>query len=283
METIKQLLKVSRPISWPNTSYPFAAGYILTQPNISWLLIVGTLFFILPYNLLMYGINDVFDYESDLRNPRKGSIEGALSDRHFHKVIVIAALALAVPFLVYLGLAGTLPSNLVLAALIMFVLAYSVPYLRFKERPFIDSITSSLHFVGPLIYALSLPGFPAKAWPYVVGFFLWGMASHAFGAVQDVVPDRAAGIGSVATVMGAGNTVRLAALLYALACGLVALQGGASVIVGLTGLIYVLNVVPYIDISDAASARANAGWRRFMYLNFFTGFIVTLVLIITHL
>ena len=26
----------------------------------------------------MYGINDVFDYASDLRNPRKGGIEGGL-------------------------------------------------------------------------------------------------------------------------------------------------------------------------------------------------------------
>ena len=40
--------------------------------------VVGTLFFLVPYNLLMYGINDVFDYASDLRNPRKGGIEGGL-------------------------------------------------------------------------------------------------------------------------------------------------------------------------------------------------------------
>ena len=40
-------------------------------------------------------------------------------------------------------------------------------------------------------------------------YFLWGAASHAFGAVQDVVADREAGIGSVATVIGARATVRL--------------------------------------------------------------------------
>ena len=36
------------------------------------------------------------------------------------------------------------------------------------------------------------------------------MATHAFGAVQDVVPDREAGIASIATAFGARATVRLA-------------------------------------------------------------------------
>ena len=47
-------------------------------------LTIGTLFFLIPYNVLMYGINDVFDYASDLANPRKGGIEGALLPRRLH-------------------------------------------------------------------------------------------------------------------------------------------------------------------------------------------------------
>ena len=78
IETIKTLFWASRPISWINTAYPFAVAYFLTTGSIDTTLVVGTLFFLIPYNLLMYGINDVFDYESDLRNPRKGGIEGAL-------------------------------------------------------------------------------------------------------------------------------------------------------------------------------------------------------------
>ena len=75
---IKELLLTSRPISWVNTAYPFAAAYLLAGGGIDWKFVVGTLFFLIPYNLLMYGVNDVFDYESDLRNPRKGGVEGAL-------------------------------------------------------------------------------------------------------------------------------------------------------------------------------------------------------------
>ena len=84
MNAIKKLFWVSRPISWINTAFPFAAGYYLATRQIDLTLILGTLFFLIPYNLLMYGINDVFDYESDLRNPRKGGIEGAVSEKRWH-------------------------------------------------------------------------------------------------------------------------------------------------------------------------------------------------------
>ena len=59
-------------------------------------LVIGTLFFLVPYNLAMYGINDVFDYESDLRNPRKGGAHGAVLDRRMHRITLWAA-ALVVP------------------------------------------------------------------------------------------------------------------------------------------------------------------------------------------
>ena len=70
MSTLAQLTLGSRPLSWINTAFPFAAAYLLTAREIDLTLIVGTLYFLIPYNLAMYGINDVFDYESDLRNPR---------------------------------------------------------------------------------------------------------------------------------------------------------------------------------------------------------------------
>ena len=77
IDGLKKLFVVSRPISWINTAYPFVAGYLLLNGTVDTVLIIGGLFFLIPYNLLMYGVNDVFDFESDMRNPRKGGIEGA--------------------------------------------------------------------------------------------------------------------------------------------------------------------------------------------------------------
>ena len=66
----RTLFVSSRPLSWVNTAFPFAAAYVLTA-GVDITLVIGAIYFLIPYNLAMYGINDVFDYESDLRNPRK--------------------------------------------------------------------------------------------------------------------------------------------------------------------------------------------------------------------
>src|SRR5699024_9214563 len=104
-------------------------------------------YFLIPYNLAMYGLNDVFDYESDLRNPRKGGVEGVVLDRRHHRLTIVAAVVTNVPFLAALLWLGTPASAGILALSVFAVVAYSVPVLRFKERPVLDSMTSSTHFV----------------------------------------------------------------------------------------------------------------------------------------
>src|SRR5680860_310965 len=185
-QILRALLLASRPVSWINTAFPFAAAYYLTGRQVDAALVVGTLFFLVPYNLAMYGINDVFDYESDLANPRKGGLEGAVLQRADHRLILWVAVLTTVPFIVLLVVLGNPLSWPVLAFSLFMVAAYSVPGLRFKEKPFLDSITSSTHFVSPAVYGLVLAG--ATVTPQLalllIAFFLWGMASHAFGAVQ---------------------------------------------------------------------------------------------------
>lgn len=278
-DSIKKLLKISRPISWPNTAYPFAAAYLITGGSLNWTFLVATMFFLIPYNLLMYGLNDVFDYESDIRNPRKGGIEGAVEQKTFHSTILWSAFLLCIPFVGWLFINGGIYSNIILAAVMFFVIAYSIKGLRFKEIPVLDSITSSIHFVGPMVYGLVLTGFNASYVPFVVAFFLWGLASHAFGAVQDIIPDRQGGLSSIATVFGARITVRVVVLLYLISSLLLITKGGAAAIVGISGLVYVLNSILYWNVSDKTSGQTNKAWRRFIWLNLWIGFVITMVLI----
>jgi len=278
---LRQLLVASRPVSWINTAYPFAAAYLVTTREIDATLVIGTLFFLVPYNLAMYGINDVFDYESDLRNPRKGGAHGAVLDRRMHPVTLWAAGLLCLPFVVYLVIAGGPLSWLVLAASLFFVVFYSAPPLRLKERPFLDSATSSIHFFSPAVYALVLA---EATWTLplvalVVAFALWGVASHAFGAVQDVVADREAGIASIATARGARWTVRFALACYAAAGIAMLATTWPGPLAAALVLPYLVTVWPYRSIADADAAAATAGWRRFLWLNQFSGFVATLLLI----
>lgn len=287
---MRHVLAASRPFSWINTAFPFAAAYLMaTGGRVDAALVVGTLFFLGPYNLLMYGVNDVFDYASDLRNPRKGGIEGGVvapsEAAAAHRRILVACAVTTVPFVAWLvtvGSGGAVAANLTLLGVLSLVVAYSAPVLRFKERPVLDSATSAMHFVGPALYALVLVGADLGSrtvWPVLVAFAAWGMGSHAFGAVQDVRADREGGIGSVATVLGAHATVVASTLAYVLAAAVLLAVPWPGRLAALLPLPYAANAAAFWSVRDEDCERANRGWRRFLWLNLVTGFLVTMLLI----
>ena len=279
---LPQAFVASRPISWINTAYPFAAAMLLTTREVDWVLIVGTFYFLVPYNLAMYGINDVFDYASDLKNPRKGGIEGALLAPRLHRPMLWLAAVTNVPFLVVLAAAGGPASWLPLLVSAFAVVAYSAAGLRFKERPVLDSITSSTHFVSPAVVGLAIAG--ATVTPGLVillaAFFMWGMAAHAFGAVQDIEPDRQADIASIATVFGARRTVRTAVVLWLLAGLAMLATPWPGPLAALIAIPYIVNCARWWNVTDTTAARTNVAWRRFIWLNYGSGFLVTLILIL---
>jgi len=282
MAILGRLFWSSRPISWVNTAYPFAVAYFFFKPEISLELIIGTLFFLIPYNLLMYGINDVFDYESDLRNPRKGGLEGALLAPVYHRATLFWAGAISLPFVIYLFAVGNPSSSLLLSLVLFAVVAYSVKGLRFKEVPFLDSITSASHFLGPMLVGVSLAGgdlLNSQLLLITLAFTFWGVASHAFGAVQDVQADRTAGISSIATAIGARSTTRIALLSYALAGALLLPLAWPGPLAAAAALPYLLIIAPYWSIDDASCESANQGWKKFIALNYLAGAIVTLILL----
>jgi len=102
-------------------------------------------------------------------------------------------------------------------------------------------------------------------------FALGVWASHAFGAVQDIRADKEAGIGSVATVIGAKPTVVLALVMY-LAAGLLALfLEGRYAQVAIAAIPYLIVVGRELSITNENCERANRGWKWFIYLNFGSG------------
>jgi 4-hydroxybenzoate polyprenyltransferase len=194
----------------------------------------------------------------------------------------LTSIGLSLGFVIYLLIVGDDLADFWLLITLFAVLAYSVPRLRFKEIPFLDSLTSALHFVGPMLFALALSGvniLEFKIFSMILAFLGWGMASHAFGAVQDVRADREAGIKSVATAIGARNTVRLAFLLYFLAALFVMNAGPHGMVAALAAIPYLVIIAPYLNITDENCEAANRGWRKFIWLNFGAGALISLLLI----
>ena len=290
---LAKLFWSSRPISWINTAYPYGAAYLYASflrngsLHLDTNLWLGFLFFLIPYNLLMYGLNDVFDYESDLKNPRKGGIEGALLEPRWHRPMMFWSIASCIPFLAYFIFAWNAAALIWLGVFVFTVIAYSAKGLRFKEVPVLDSLTSSSHFVGPMIVGLSVASgdfWSPDASLLIFAFACWGMASHAFGAIQDIKADREGGISSIATVFGAKRTAWFVVALYVAAIVAVAIGLGLDglALVGV-GLGYIWAVAPSVKLTDETCEQSNSGWKKFLWLNMVAGFAATILLILAML
>jgi lycopene elongase/hydratase (flavuxanthin-forming) len=275
---VGDLWRASRPFSWINTTLPFLALAWAVHRGIDLSIALGVLYFLAPYNLLLYGVNDLYDYESDRLNPRKGgAIEGGLMSPKRTRVLWTAIALTNLPLLIALGILAGRPVTVVLAITVAAALAYSVPPVRTKVVPGLDSITSSLHFVlpcicGGLVAGASLPSLP---WRVLTAFFLWGVASQALGAIQDERYDRVAGIGSIAVSLGALRTALFSALCYALALALIGSLG--AVVPAFALLPYVLLAASCLSGDPERQAR-NA-WHGFLGMNLLAGFIITQVLL----
>lgn len=278
---LREVLKVSRPLSWLNTVFGFAGGAFVAGGSLrSPRNLLGILYFSLPYNLALYGINDICDYPSDRLNPRKNSVEGGLLPPETHRPILTLIAALNAPTLPPLLAAGDRRANAILGFLLATTIAYSAPPPRLKEVAGLDSFISATHYVTPFVYGLALNRAGRYPTREIAAFVAWCMASQSFGAIQDVEFDRAVGSGSIATAIGPRPTARVATGLY-LAASALALRGpdarGKRRAAALVLLPYAANTALFLR--DPRPERANRHWRRFLGLNLWAGGAFTIILI----
>jgi len=220
MLSFRALVTISRPLFWFNTAVPYAWGWLLSGRPLDLPTIALIVYFTFPFNLLLHGINDIFDYESDLRNARKDSAEGALlvNPGNFRRLTILI-LVWNVPALLALALLGSGAAIAAFLGLLALSVAYSAPP-RLKGRPGLDSLANVL-YAGSLLVAVLASGITPAPWAIVGAFALWAIASHAFTAIQDLPADAAAGIRTVAVAFGATPTALGALLLYLLGAALV--------------------------------------------------------------
>lgn len=280
--SLREFLVIGRPFWWVNTAVPFVVSYFIIGGQTDWLLYFGIFYFAFVYNVAMYGINDIYDYESDIKNPRKTGIDGSVLPKAKHSDLWLKISIISIPATIAMFWAGNLAANVWLAVMIFMVLAYSVKGLRFKEIPVLDSITSSFHYTSPFIYGGLLASNIDLHVPAFMVFFVWVMANHAFGAIQDIAPDKAAGISSIATKLGSELTISFVLAAYIVAMILpVMFYGTNALIVSLGLLPYALIVLRTIpERANSNSVLFKQGWNRFLYINYIVGFVGTILLLI---
>jgi 4-hydroxybenzoate polyprenyltransferase len=203
MERILLLIQVSRPIVWPVLPLVYYLGLHAAGGPLYTAAIVQMLTLTFPMNLIGCGLNDIFDYESDRRSTRRRAIWGAVVGGDERPLIWQASLAM-MP-LVILGSAATRNWDNFVATVSLLLVAwmYSVPPVRLKERPPLDSLSNGLgYFLLPLMMGYSLGADPRQM-PlryYLLALSVCGV--HALATVADYDADRAAGHHTLAMVLG---------------------------------------------------------------------------------
>lgn len=215
MNRLQYLLTLSRPRFWLYLAGPVLVGAVFGANDPAELfslpVIVLFVFFLLPANVLLYGINDVFDADVDEANPKKDEREVRYGGQRF---VLVAVLASA---LFGLALVPLLPvgSLLWIAGFYLLGIQYSAPPARFKTTPLLDSVSNGLYLMPGAAAYVALSGTQPAALA-IAGAWLWTMGMHTFSAIPDIEPDREAGIETTATLLGERRTYAYCAGSFAL-------------------------------------------------------------------
>jgi 4-hydroxybenzoate polyprenyltransferase len=266
--TTGHLLRLSRPRFWFYLAGPVVVGAVYAVDSLPDLFSPTALalvaYFLIPANVFLYGVNDVFDADIDAANPKKEGREVRYTGNRTVLAAVLVSGLLAV------GLLPLLPVAALTVLTLFFFLAveYSAPPLRFKTTPLLDSVSNGLYVLPGVVAYTAIAGvFPPIA--AVLGGWLWTMGMHTFSAIPDIEPDRQAGIRTTATALGERRTY-----LYCACCWLAAALSFAFVHVFFALLLFAYPVLVFA-IARSSIAVERAYWW-YPAVNTLVGMVMTL-------
>jgi lycopene elongase/hydratase (dihydrobisanhydrobacterioruberin-forming) len=237
MPDYRFLLKVSRPRFWLYVFGPYIVGLVAGASARQDLLSIGAavfaVYFLFPANLLIYGVNDIFDFDTDKLNPKKQEYETLVRpDEHRH--LLNAILLTNVP-LVLAAFFTNGTGRIAITGFVLLSVFYSAWPIRAKAIPIVDSMFNVL-YVMPGIFAYGLMADRLPPVMSIVAAFLWTMAMHAYSAIPDIQADREAGVETVATLLGREGTLLFCSACYLLSAVFAFPYLGAFA--GILGLVY---------------------------------------------
>lgn len=268
---ISKIIRISRPRFWLYELGTYALGVCIGlsaggNMHAIFIILFGVLF-LFPANFFIYGVNDVFDYETDRLNPKKMGYEDTLPPA-VHKKVLNSVFWINLPFII-IGLFIPWKAFISLLVFYFFAFFYSAPPIRAKARPFFDSLFSASHYVVTAVCGYYLVGAEGGIELPVFAGICWAVAMHAYSAVPDIDADKDSGISTIAIALGKKATIVLCGFLYVLA-GLAAFQ--------YVGFVAFLFMVPYVFLMylsyDAAETKLFRLYTYFPYLNAAIGMIL---------
>lgn len=230
LDRLQLLFRVSRPGGWlgcpsvyfmgvvDSGTYPQTLPVILFAVAVSFPICLGKSMDTCRFSCLlirrtvMFGVNDVYDYDSDMQNPRKTRLwaDGTVLNQVDHQFVLLAAKVTTILILL-LALPASIQSPLFLGCVVLCLIlcwVYSSPPLRLKERPTLDSLSTGVGFF--LMWACGYTVSGNRHLAYTASgncsngrfVFLSTCALHSLFALLDAKADAATKQRTIATVLG---------------------------------------------------------------------------------
>ena len=257
------LIQVSRPIIWPVLPLVYALGLNASHASLSVAAIIQIVLLTFPMNLVGCGLNDIYDYESDRRSPRRRAVWGAVVRNEDRPVVYRASLAMMPLIVVGACLTRNWDNVVATIALLLVAWLYSVPPLRLKERPPLDSLSNGMgYFLLPFTMGYSLNADP-RAMPlkyYLLALCVCGV--HALATAADFDADRAAGHRTLAVKSGRRTAAAIAFATFLIAWLFGDFNGVAvrAYIAGCTVATFIVTLIPSSIAITAACIAIFAGF-----------------------
>ena len=226
------LLQASRPGLWLTAIafYMLPLGQRAVFHSLAFWL--GAVYVSFPMGLLLYGWNDIVDYEADRLNPRKGTfLFGARGTREQLRRLPLRIALVQLPFVVAITMLGGTKMLLCFTGMMAAAALYNWPRYGFKARPPLE-ILNQAGYLFVFLLSSWINDAPLLPWATLLFGALFAMHSHVFGEVMDLEPDRAAGRRTTATVIGRVPAKLLMTVLMVAEAGLVVRFFGAKPVAG---------------------------------------------------
>lgn len=182
---------------------------------------LGALYVGFPMGLLLYGWNDIVDFETDRLNPRKGTfLFGARGTREQLRRLPLQIALVQLPFVVTCSVFAGAKLLLCFGGMIAAAALYNWPRYGFKARPPLE-ILNQAGYLFVFLLSSWMNDVPLLPWAAMLFGALFAMHSLLFGQVMDLEPDRMAGRRTTATVIGRVPAKLLMTALMLFEAGLV--------------------------------------------------------------
>lgn len=238
-DNLRLAYRVSRPRFWFYLAGPFTVGCIwgterfldLATPEF----FLYLLYFLLPANVFLYGVNDYWDRDTDLLNPKKDWKEYLVQDAERDQLrrLIIAIFAFSILLMAFQKNMG---ERLIFGFFLFLAYFYSARPLRFKASPFLDFASNVLYIVpGVFAYYMVTGLIPPPLVLAASSLHAWAM--HLFSAIPDIEWDRKVNLVTTAVLVGERASMVLCLAFWSAFSALVFRMGDGSPL-GLLPLVY---------------------------------------------